>query len=150
MRGATSTMGWAFFVAIFACNACKADVGDDVMRLLLTNADVVILGEIESVGNGLVREANSHVVWACKIRVHTVIKGQATTTTPIRVSIDISTDNPLTPKDGDKRVFFLKEVGYVAKPDYISSDIRFSVQPASMALVLKQLARELPVNAANR
>lgn len=118
------------------------DRSNDIMHLLLSSADLVVLAEIEDVGNGLVREANTHVSWSCKIRVLQVLKGKPPRNNLIPAAIDIRTGHPFTPRKGDRRVFFLQESGLIADPLYACADIRFGVQPECLAMELKRLADE--------
>jgi len=124
--------------------ACSADGSYDVMRLLLSNADLVILGEVEDERGGFSREGGTHVANICEIRIIEVLKGTPPSVQAIDVLVDLITDSPFQPKKGDRRVFFLKKRQSPREmPDWMTDDIRFGVQPKSMAAELKSLVDDM-------
>jgi len=134
-------------VWVLSLNAAWADNSREVMQLLLSDAGLVVYGEVtEPTTSGLyiAHEGGSHVSYGCKIRVIDVIQGDKPKTEVISVSIDILRDHPCHPlKRGDKRVFFFAGLHSVEPPIWITKDIRFCVQPASMARELKQMVEEM-------
>ena len=118
------------------------DVSRDVMRLLLSKPQqIVILGQVEEVGQGMSHEGGTHYSLFCKIKVIEVLKGKAPPTDTIQADIDLIAAHPIRPEKGERRVFFLGLTGGV--PKYGTYDFRFGVQPASMARELKRMAEEM-------
>ena len=128
----------------------QVDHSREIMRLLLSNADLVIVGEIENVRSATAREAASHWDWNCQVRVLEVIQGQPPQGTSVRAGIDIVKDHPFTPQKGDKRILFLRKMGSGNEPYFVTTDIRFGVQPAILAAEFKQMAIEMKRNVSSR
>jgi hypothetical protein len=123
-------------------SACYADGSYDVLRLLISNAELVVLAEVEGEGiGGLAHEAGTRVSYVYNLRIAEVLKGTAPPTKLIDVDVDLISDHPYQPlKKGDKRVFFIKKrrtEGDV--PYWRTDDVRFSVQPPSLANEIKRL-----------
>src|SRR4051812_42172495 len=104
-------------------SASYGDGSNDVMRLLLSNAELAILGEVEDVTGRSVSE-DGIIVNICEIRVIDVLKGTLQSPARITVMVDLKEDHPLQPKKGDKFVFFIKRRRNPREmPDWMTDDV---------------------------
>jgi len=130
-------------LAFIPVSRCAGDESYEIMRRLLSNAELVILGDVESVGGGIAHEAHSHISMECRIKIIDLIQGKSPTSKTILAYVDILSDHPAFPKKGDKRVFLLRPDNRDDPKYFSTDDIRFCIQPASMARELKILASEM-------
>ena len=143
-----STIAWQAREAVLEAENSMLRLGEhdlsyEIMRRLVSNAELAILGEIESVGDGMSHEGGSHVSMECRIKVIDLIQGKSPTGNTILAYIDILSDHPAFPSKGDRRVFLLRPNSRDNPQHYSTNDIRFSIQPATMASELKRQASEM-------
>jgi hypothetical protein len=115
----------------------------DIMRLLLSKSNCVILGEIEEEpGIMMAHEAASHFSAQLKVRILDIAKGEGL---PIGELICIHIDSvpDLFPKKGEKKVFLVGPANLKDLRTLATDDIRFCVEPASLFAEFKREADEM-------
>jgi len=116
----------------------------DAMRLFFSNADCVILGQVEDEPREMTEhEAGKHMSGDYTVRIVDIAKGSALLVGKrVTLDVDLLSDHPLRPRQGDKRTFFLNLKQLNDFNNFATTDIRFAVEPASMFYELKRLADE--------
>ncbi len=132
----------------FVPGVCRGDEGDDPLRVLLSRADLVVLGTIASEPMRVSFEAGV-VHYPCDFQVAEVCKGDAalegmTLQVNIkRLEMYEKDHHPLIKKDAEC-ILFLKKESKGTKPPWVTSDFWFGIQHPSpwMAKSLKKLASQ--------
>ena len=115
----------------------------DIIRLLLSKSDCVILGEVtDEPGVMMAHEAGTHYSMRLKVRIIGVAKGEGL---PVGEQIDVHIDciPDLFPRKGEKKVFLVGPANLEELHTLATDDIRFCVQPASLFTEFKHKADEM-------
>jgi hypothetical protein len=134
--GPSTANGWPLY-------ANKRVDSYDIIRLLLSKSDCVILGETEEeAGVMMAHEAGSHYSTRLKVRILDVAKGEGL---PIGELVDIHIDcvPDVFPKKGQKKVFFVTPANLKDLHTLATNDIRFCVLPASLFSEFKSEADQM-------